>query len=141
MLDNYQDLIDELLGTPRLVRDMIAGGNPEALRLVLAMRTRDRIVLKRLQRIKNQIDPYLKPLPPLDLLLEGIEPETDRDELLASFENSRGDLISILMNLTLRDWERTATTDAEGTITLADEVETHVEFDEDQRARLAELSR
>ena len=141
MVDNYQDLIDELLGTPRLVRDMIAGGNPEALRLVLAMRTRDRIVLKRLQRIKNQIDPYLKPLPPLDLLLEGIEPETDRDELLASFENSRGDLISILMNLTLRDWERTATTDAEGTITLADEVETHVEFDEDQRARLAELSR
>ena len=139
MLDNYQDLIDELLGTPQLVRDMIAAGNPEALRLVLAMRTRDRIVLERLQRIKNQIDPYLKPLPPVENLLEGIEPETDRDELLASFENSRGDLIPLLMNLTLRDWERTATTDAEGTITLADEVETHVEFDEEQRANLEAL--
>jgi hypothetical protein len=141
MLDNYQDLIDELLGTPQLVREMIAGGNPEALRLVLAMRTRDRIVLERLQRIKNQIDPYLKPIPPFEELLSGIDPETGRDELLATFENSRGDLVSILMNLTLRDWERTATTDAEGTITLADEVESHVEFDEEQRARLAELVR
>ena len=106
-----------------------------------APQVRDRIVLERLQRIKNQIDPYLKPLPPVENLLEGIEPETDRDELLASFENSRGDLIPLLMNLTLRDWERTATTDAEGTITLADEVETHVEFDEEQRAALAELTR
>jgi WD40 repeat protein len=35
MLDNYQDLIDELLGTPQLVRDALAGGNPDAIRLVL----------------------------------------------------------------------------------------------------------
>jgi hypothetical protein len=77
MLDNYQDLIDELLGTPKLLRTLLASGNAEALRLVLAMRTRDRIVLERLQRIKNQTDPYLKPVPPLDDLLLGIEPEPD----------------------------------------------------------------
>jgi hypothetical protein len=136
MLDNYQDLIDELLGMPQLVRDVIAAGDDDALRIVLAMRTRDRIVLDRVQRIKNQLDPYLKPVPTGEQLLTGIEPETDRDALLASFEQSRGDLVSLLMNLTLRDWERTATTDAEGLITLADDVESHVEFDEEQRTRL-----
>jgi hypothetical protein len=39
------------------------------------------------------------------------------------------------MNLTLRDWERTATHDAGGEVTLVDEVEQHVEFDEAFRAR------
>lgn len=140
MLDNYQDLIDELLGTPQFVRDMIASGNDEALRIVAALRARDRIVLERLQRIKHQTDPYLKPLPGPDGPTAGVESADDRETLLATFENARGDLISLLMNLTLRDWERTATTDAAGTITLADEVETHVEFDEAQRARIAALS-
>lgn len=137
MLDNYQDLIDELLGTPAMVRGMIASGEDQALRLVAAMRARDRVVLERLQRIKHQIDPHLKPLPSLDVLLAAEVAESDRDELLSSYETARGDLISLLMNLTLRDWERTATTDEAGVITLADEVETHVEFDEEQRARLA----
>ena len=140
MLDNYQDLIDELLGTPALVRSAIAGGNDDALRRVAAMRDRDRIVLERVQRIKNQLDPHLKPIPDLDLLLAAARPERAPDELLASFETARGDLVSLLMNLTLRDWERTATTDAAGIVTLADEVETHVEFDEEQRAYFEDWS-
>jgi hypothetical protein len=140
MLDNYQDLIDELLGTPKLVRDAISGGNADALPLINAMRTRDRLVLERLQRIKNQIDPHLKNLPEDVEQLAGSEPESDADTLLSTFEISRGDLVSLLMNLTLRDWERTATTDSGGIITLADEVESHVEFDEDQRARVESLT-
>jgi len=140
MLDNYQDLIDELLSTPSIIRTMIATGGDEALRLVAAMRARDQIVLERVQRIKDNIDPHLKPLSTLDQLLSEEIAESDRDELLATFETARGDLISLLMNLTLREWERTATTDNAGVITLADEVETHVEFDEAQRARLAELN-
>jgi hypothetical protein len=139
MLDNYQDLIDELLGTPKLVRSA-AGGGEEALRHITAMRDRDRLVLDRVQRIKNQRDPHLKPLPSLDELLSAADTSAGADELLASFEIARGDLVSLLMNLTLRDWERTATTDADGIITLADEVESHVEFDEDQRAYLEQLA-
>jgi len=41
-----------------------------------------------------------------------------------------------LMNLTLRDWERTAIDETDGQVTLADEVERHVEFDEDHLARI-----
>jgi hypothetical protein len=139
MLDNYQDLIDELLGTPKLVREVIAGGNAEALPLINAMRTRDRLVLERMQRIKNQLDPHLKTLSTDVAELAGTESEGDADALLATFETSRGDLVSLLMNLTLRDWERTATTERGGIVTLADEVEAHVEFDEELRARLESL--
>lgn len=138
MLDNYRDLIDELLGTPALVRAALAGSNPEAVRLVAALRARDGLVLERVQRIKTQVDPHLKPLPGLDALLAASESES-AEELSGRFETARGDLVSLLMNLTLRDWERTATTDAAGIITLADEVEAHVEFDEAQRERLEQL--
>lgn len=137
MLDNYQDLIDELLGTPKLVREAIA--NASALPLINAMRARDRAVLDRVQRIKNQTDPHLKTLSDEVDHLTGGQLETDQSVLLDSFETSRGDLVSLLMNLTLRDWERTATVESGGIITLADEVETHVEFDEAMRARLESL--
>jgi hypothetical protein len=136
MLDNYRDLIDELLGTPALVRTALAGGDAAKLRLAAAMRARDQLVLERLNRIKTQLDPYLKPLPAIDDLLAGAVVDGTSEEQINRFEIARGDLVSLLMNLTLRDWERTATTDEEGIITLADEVETHVEFDEAQRAQL-----
>lgn len=137
MLDNYRDLIDELLGTPALVRAALAGGNPGAARVVATLHARDQLVLERVQRIKSQRDPHLKPLPsPATTFVEA----ENAEDLGGRFEIGRGDLVSLLMNLTLRDWERTATTDAEGIITLADEVEAHVEFDEAQRAQLEALA-
>jgi hypothetical protein len=135
MLDNYRDLIDELLGTPALVRTALASGGDDQRQLVAAMHARDLLALERVQRIKQQLDPHLKPLPSIEDLLAVADPDSFAD-LLDAFETTRGDLVSLLMNLTLRDWERTATTDDEGIITLADEVETHVEFDETQRAQL-----
>lgn len=139
MLDNYRDLIDELLGTPALVRAALASGDPDAVRLVAALHARDKLVLERVQRIKTQLDPHLKPLPAFAALLADAD-VGDAATLGSRFEVARGELVSLLMNLTLRDWERTATTDAEGIITLADEVEAHVDFDEEQRARLQALA-
>jgi hypothetical protein len=141
MLDNYQDLIDELLGTPAVARSA-AGLGERARVLIAVMRARDRLVLERLQRIKQQNDPHLKPLPSEEELRLAADPAEDAEALVSSFENARGDLVSLLMNLTLRDWERTATTDDEnmGIVTLADEVERHVEFDESQRAALSQLT-
>ena len=41
------------------------------------------------------------------------------------------------MNLTLKDWARVGTHEIDGEITIAEEVETHVDFDEAMRARVA----
>jgi hypothetical protein len=132
MLDNYQDLIEELLSTPKVVRDLLANGaSPEALALVVELRDRDVAVLDRLQRMTRQQDAYLRALPSLDELAANRSDSGDeRDEVLSSLDTARGDLVSLLMNLTLKDWERTGTHEILGEVTVADEVEEHVEFDE-----------
>jgi hypothetical protein len=140
MLDDYQDLIDELLGTPALIRALSAAGEGElperSVRAVSALHERDKIVLDRLQRLTRETYPYFKPLPVLDDAIAAAPLPADLDAFLAEFDTARGDVVSLLMNLTLRDWERTATDDIEGEISLAEEVERHVEFDEAIRARL-----
>lgn len=141
MLDDYQDLIDELLGTPALVRTLFAaadGAPPErAMAPVSALHERDKVVLGRLQHLtRESAPPYFKQLPALDAAIAAAPPLTDLDAFLNEFDTARGDLVSLLMNLTLKDWERIATDDVEGEISLAEEVERHVEFDEAIRARL-----
>jgi hypothetical protein len=132
MLDNYQDLIEELLGTPKIVRELLANGaSPEALALVLELRDRDIAVLDRLQRMTRQQNAYLRSLPSIDeLAAERAAPAEDTGEALSSLDSARGELVSLLMNLTLKDWERVGTHEIRGEITVAEEVEEHVEFDE-----------
>jgi len=140
MLDQYRDLIDELLSAPQILRAELANrASPEALGWLAVLRDRDRTVLQRLQRMQRETAPHLRALPPVDRLQPEPVPVDQAEALLADFEAARGDLVSLLMNLTLRDWERTATHDEGGIVTLADEVERHVEFDEDVRARILAL--
>ena len=136
MLDNYRDLIDELLGTPTSLRQLAATrpGTPlpaAVARLVAELRDRDRAVLQRLQTMTREPNAYLR-------ALEAPEPMVTVDEgtLFDEFDTARGDLVSLLMNLTLRDWERTAIDEVEGEISVAVEVERHVEFDEAHLARI-----
>jgi hypothetical protein len=143
MLDDYQDLIDELLGTPKLFRELIAAageGVPgEALARIAELRDRDRAVLERLQRLTRETAPHLKALPDATAMAgQRTAAPGDAAEAIASFETARGDLVSLLMNLTLKDWSRTATRDVGDIVTLADEVERHVEFDEEQVERVRE---
>ena len=131
MLDAYRDLIEELTGTPAVLRRVLdaGGATPEAAGLIAELRDRDRAVHERLQTMLRRRDPVLKPIPPGG-------GETDAEAALAGFNAIRGELVSLLMNLTLRDWERTAIAETGDEIVLADEVERHVEFDEALRGRI-----
>ena len=138
MLDAYRDLIDDLLGTPSEIRELVeaSGGSatsPETKRLVAEIRNRDRAVLERVQAITREETPYLPPL----RISESADDE-DLSVLLEAMEVARGDLVSLLINLSLKDWTRGAIDETEGEITLADEVERHVEFDEQRRHQLRE---
>jgi hypothetical protein len=139
MLDAYRDLIDELLGTPAELRGLIESSakgeaSPEARAVIGELRDRDRAVLERVQAITREQAPYLRALP----TFSGAD-ETAVAVLLDEMDVARGDLVSLLMNLTLKDWERSAIHETEGEITLADEIERHVEFDESARRRFREL--
>src|SRR5688572_17886277 len=135
MLDAYRDLIEELTGTPTALRQALdargGGAAGEAAALVAELRDRDRAVHDRLQTMLRRRDPVLNPFPAATAIAE-----TDVEAALAGFNEIRGELVSLLMNLTLRDWERTAIDERGDEQVLADEVERHVEFDEDHRARI-----
>ncbi len=139
MLDAYRDLIDDLLDSPAAIRGMVdsdtAADAPQAAKQLIAeLRDRDRVVLSRAQIITRQENPYVQAL--------RVEPSVGDEplpELLEEMETARGDLVSLLINLSLKDWERDAIHETDGEITLADEIERHVEFDEEQRRRLREL--
>jgi hypothetical protein len=62
----------------------------------------------------------------------GSSPDGD----FAAFSHDRSELISLLVNLTLKDWERPINHDRTGETTLADEIEDHLTWDEDIVARL-----
>jgi hypothetical protein len=140
MLDAYRDLIDELLGTPSEIRaqlgkDRSPDAEPEIRAIVAAIRDRDRAVLARAQAITREQSPYLR-----ELRLEDSVPDADLDRLLEEMEGARGDLVSLLINLSLKDWQRGAIHERAGEVTLADEIEEHVEFDERQREQFRKLA-
>jgi hypothetical protein len=136
MLDAYRDLIEELTGTPTELRralDAAPAQGPQAAPLIAALRDRDKAVYDRLQTMLRRRDPVLAPLP-ADAASDATA--TDAEAVLAGFNPIRGELVSLLMNLTLRDWERTAIDESGEETALADEVERHVEYDEAARARI-----
>ncbi len=136
MLDSYRDLIDELLGTPTLLRELIDAGGGQALpptvaALIAELRDRDRWVLGRVQTMTRERHPVLRG----SAQATGIVP-VEASAMLDGFDTARGDLVSLLMNLTLKDWERTAIDETGSEVAVIDEVERHVEFDEDHVARI-----
>ncbi len=143
MLDNYRDLIDGLLETPTTLRAALSDPVPETIApaiasLLLELRVREAVNLRRLQSIMRhepvlllamQDEPDMRALRPAT---GDPTPEAD----LASFSHDRSELISLLVNLTLRDWERGVNHDRTGETTLADEVEDHLTWDEAIVAKL-----
>lgn len=136
MLDNYRELIDELLGTPTRLRALAGERGADSLpadtlRLMAELRDRDRVLHERLQTMLRQRDPWLPAIT--------ASPATAPDDpaaLLTEVDTGRSDLVSMLVNLSLKDWERSAIHETDGEISLAEEVERHVDFDEEQMARI-----
>jgi hypothetical protein len=135
VLDAFRELIDELLSAPAALRDAgLATTADEDARATLALITeRDAALLDRIQKTIRTNSPLLKAPPdaPSTATLDGTS-----EELMARFDTGRGELVSLLMNLTLKDWERTAIDWNGQELSVADDVEQHVEFDEQVRDEL-----
>jgi hypothetical protein len=136
VLDAFRELIDELLSAPAALRDAgLATTNDADQRTTLALITeRDASLLDRIQKTIRTNSPVLK-APPDAPSAGGLDGTSE--ELLARFETGRGELVSLLMNLTLKDWERTAIDWNGEEIRVADDVEQHVEYDEQVQDELA----
>ncbi len=143
MLDNYRDLIDGLLETPTTVRAALGDPVPETLdpetaSLLLELRVRESVNLRSIQSIMRH-EPVLLLVMEDEPDMRALRPATGDptpEADLASFSHDRSELISLLVNLTLRDWERGVNHDRTGETTLADEVEDHLTWDEAIVAKL-----
>ncbi len=141
MLDAYRDLIDELLETPTAIRDAIAENRDDAIAdkiaiQVASIRDSDLLALERARTMMQRQDAVLDDT----TLVSGGTGHT-LDQALSEMEVARGDLVSLLINLSLKDWERKAILRSGGEITLSDLIEDHVEFDESVRARVRQIVR
>jgi hypothetical protein len=135
VLDAFRELIDELLSAPAALRGAgLADSSDANALLTLALITeRDAALLDRIQRTIRSNVPVLKAPPNTP------SPEStagSASDLLDRFDTVRGELVSLLMNLTLKDWERTAIDWNGQEISVADDVEQHVEFDEEVQDEL-----
>ncbi|MGC4107317.1 MAG: hypothetical protein QM753_13420 [Thermomicrobiales bacterium] len=149
MLDSYRDLLDGLLESPTAVRETLGDPLPETLspgRLLLLaeLRAREAAMLRRAQIMVRDAPHGTRPT------LRAIEQEpevkdvvTDPaaitesvEELFSGFSHDRSELVSILMNVTIREWEQPVDHHGKGETTLADEIEDHLTWDEEMVARM-----
>jgi len=143
MLDSYRDLIDGLLETPTALRGALGDPVPDDLdpdraNRLLELRVRESVNLRRVQAVMRR-EPILLLAIEDEPEIRALRPATGDptpEQDLAAFSHDRSELISMLVNLTLKDWERPINHDRTGETTLAEEIEDHLTWDEDLVSKL-----
>ncbi|CAN5830661.1 hypothetical protein BH23CHL2_BH23CHL2_10730 [soil metagenome] len=141
-LDNYRELIDELVGFPVELREAAtaAGPPPEgewtAEQIVSHLTTGDEFWLKRLQLLMTQREPFLPEFGSAadERMAELLE--RSMEENLDHFGDVRGQIVSMLMSMTLGDWDRSGVHELHGERTIGDTVEAIADHDDDHLAQL-----
>lgn len=144
MLDAYRDLIDglteesttlrSLLGTP--VPDDLS---PELLATLQEIRGREAAMFRRARSIMRGENVNLRQIENEPEVAKAAESNESPEELMEAFVQDRGELVSLLINLTLRDWERKVPHYSMGETTLSDEIDTHLTWEEESLERVKSL--
>lgn len=140
MLDAYRDLIDGLTEESTTVRELLGDPAPddlapEALALLKEMRGREAATLRRAQSVMRKENINLRDIANEPEVVDAQASGESPEELTAAFINDRGELVSLLMNLTLKDWERTVPHYVRGETTLSEEIDDHLTWEEEMLER------
>lgn len=136
MLDAYRDLIDGLTEESNTLREMLGEPVPDDLdanlvTLLKEARAREAVMLSRSQKISRGENVNLRAIESEPGVRNAADMEGTPEEVLTGLIHDRGELVSLLINLTLKDWERTVPHWVLGETTLSDEVEEHLTWEED----------
>lgn len=147
MLDDYRELIDLLAQAPKTLQAAVqqasdpAGGDWSAAQICGHLAASETLYLGWLNDLLQRADPLLRAPAAAHFTEQERLQQQPPAESLAAFSTSRGDTISLLMGLSLRDWERTGIQEEEGReVTLAELVEELVDHDADHLAQLRRLA-
>lgn len=140
MLDAYRDLIEGLTEESTTLREMLGDPAPvdlpaDVVTLLKEVRAREAAMLRRAQKIMRGENVNLRAIENEPDVVNYAAVEGTPDELLQGILIDRGELVSLLINLTLKDWERKVPHWVEGETTLSDEVEIHLTWEEDMIPR------
>ncbi len=138
MLESYRDLIDGLLETPTRMRELLGEPVPddvpaETVKVLQEMRAREAATLRRAQSVMRKENSTLRAIedePEMAALRAETDVTDSPEALLAAFNHYRSEVISLLVNLTLRDWERPVNHAVLGETVLSEEIEDHLTWDE-----------
>lgn len=140
MLDAYRDLIDGLTEESTTLRELLGTPVPadlpiEAVDLLKIARAREGAMLQRSQKIMRSENVNLRAIENEPAIVAAAELADSPEVLLTAIETDRGELVSVLINLTLKEWERKVPHYSLGETTLADEIEEHLTWEEDVLSR------
>lgn len=136
MLDAYRDLIDGLTEESTTLRGLLGDPvpddlNPEAVALLKESRGREAATLRRAQSVMRKENINLRDIANEPEVINALESDASPEELTAALINDRGELVSLLVNLTLKDWERAVPHFVRGETTLSEEIEDHLVWEEE----------
>ena len=143
MIDTYGEMLDDLSRTTTRIQEMSEkyGNTPSPgttddwgpARILTHLIDVEQLYRGRMQLILTQMTPYLKSAKRAENV--DSSPHEFRPELEA-FAMERGETISLLMNLALKDWERTGIHDHFGELSVEDIAEQLIEHDNEHLAQM-----
>jgi hypothetical protein len=145
MIDAYHELIDELSNTPEQLRDLFEGhGEPprgtnsqwgpvETLAHLVDV---ERLYRERMHEVLTKKVPYLRPFDPGRAAESGDYAARAFGGLLDEFANERGETILLLVNLALKDWDRTGVHDEMGEVSIEDLAGELVDHDQEHMSEM-----
>lgn len=144
MLDAYRDLIDGLTQESTTLRELLGDPVPddlsaEAVTLLKEVRAREAIMFDRSRRVMRGENVNLRAIEKEPTFVNAANLEESPEELLRATILDRGELVSLLINLNMKDWERKVPHWVLGETTIADEVEEHLTWEEATLARFEAL--
>ena len=135
MLDAYRDLIDGLTEESTTLRKLLGDPvpddlNPEAVALLKETRGREAAVLRRAQSVMRKENVNLREIESEPEVVNAGDVNDSPEALTDALMHDRGEIVSLLINLTLKDWERVVPHYTRGETTLSEEIEDHLTWEE-----------
>jgi uncharacterized damage-inducible protein DinB len=147
MLDSYRELLDMVVQGPARLRTAAeAAGDPpagewSAAQVLAHMAAAEHLWLERVNRMIRETNAHIRP--GRNEKVSQIQAELMRGNVegnLEAFNAARGEMVSLLMGLSLRDWERTATHETRGEVTIADIVDGIIDHDNEHIEQIERLA-
>lgn len=148
MIDSVNELIDDLTQTPEILKKRLAeheDAQPQSpdnwgpVEIVAHMAENERVQRTRMQEILTKHVPYLKDWSP-EAAIEQRDPSSlNVTGVLEDFVDQRGDTLVLLVNLALKDWDKTGVSDTMGEVSIEDLASDLIEHDEQYVKRLEEV--